>query len=531
MTDKQFDNYVKEKLHNLESPVSNGLWDKIAARQTLHQDEAFDTHVNEKLYNYESPVPTGLWDKIIADQDIDRAPAYWWNNNLWKGVAAALIVALAGYFFFFQKKDISTTNSGNNNFATTNSTNNGSSTASSIKKATSSSDKKESPPIVTPSTENSLNKNAVQGNSSIKNNHQQNTTYQSTLLNNGIVIGNKGGNNNAVISFNKNNNVAPSSSNVVTSNANVDNSTTFINNNEFTLSPNRILAQDIISLFDKNSFSLNVLSSKQHLSNKSKLSSSTVFNLACPNTSISNWYLEFYASPDYTMQHVQTNGVSSAYIQKKDSSEHMNYGFTVGARISKTFGEHFIVKTGLQYAQVNQLFSILAQNQSQTTTVVTIRTIVRGPGDTIVTHDTSTLVQVGSKTITSHNHYKSFEIPVIAGYETGNDKWRIGVNAGVIINAASWFSGETYDTSYHIVPLSAAKNSNGIYTSAVNLSLYGSVNFLYRINDNLEAYAEPYFRYGLSNYTNSSFGYSQRFNAAGLSLGLRFQLNLGSARR
>jgi hypothetical protein len=71
-----------------------------------------------------------------------------------------------------------------------------------------------------------------------------------------------------------------------------------------------------------------------------------------------------------------------------------------------------------------------------------------------------------------------------------------------------------------------------VYNNHLNVSLYASGNILYRIGDNTEAFAEPYFRYGLSNSAVSGLGYGQRFHTAGLSLGIRYQLNnKGSARR
>ena len=46
-----------------------------------------------------------------------------------------------------------------------------------------------------------------------------------------------------------------------------------------------------------------------------------------------------------------------------------------------------------------------------------------------------------------------------------------------------------------------------------------------RINDNTHLFFEPYFRYNLSNMTNSASPYNQRFHIGGLSVGLRFDLN------
>jgi len=202
----------------------------------------------------------------------------------------------------------------------------------------------------------------------------------------------------------------------------------------------------------------------------------------------------------------------------------MEGGFTIGARLSRTINEHWQVKSGLQYAQVNQRFSVRTENEIKTTTVITTRAVVRNPGDTTFVSDTSQLTQVGYRLRTTQNRYRSIEIPLIATYETGNYNWHWGISGGVIINAASWYSGEMLDTSYNIVPLSA-KSTNGVYRSAVNLSAYLGVSVSHRIGNDMEVFAEPYFRYGLFSSSISNLGYSQSFNAAGISLGIRYQLN------
>ena len=157
--------------------------------------------------------------------------------------------------------------------------------------------------------------------------------------------------------------------------------------------------------------------------------------------------------------------------------------------------------------------------------MVTVRTIVRGGGlsDTTV-RDTSLLQQIGYRKRITNNKYKSIEIPLLLSYERGNDKWRVAINGGVIANLSSWYSGETLDTSYQLIPLSAKKN-NGFYKSNLNLSLYAGVSIIRRVSTNMEAFAEPYIRYGLSNTNSSTIGYSQRFNAAGISFGIRCKLN------
>jgi hypothetical protein len=79
------------------------------------------------------------------------------------------------------------------------------------------------------------------------------------------------------------------------------------------------------------------------------------------------------------------------------------------------------------------------------------------------------------------------------------------------------------DTSLTSVPMS--KISNSYYRSNIGMGLYSSISVLKRINENAHLFFEPYFRYNLSNMTNTASPYNQRFQVGGLAIGLRFDLN------
>jgi len=247
----------------------------------------------------------------------------------------------------------------------------------------------------------------------------------------------------------------------------------------------------------------------------------------CPSANGSHrndWYLEIYGSPDYVMKSVTANGASASYLQKKDSIETLRGGFTIGARLSKTIGEHTFLKTGLQYSQINERFSLRTENERKTTTVIVTRLITRPQGDTTIS-DTTSLTQIGYRIRTNINHYKNIEIPILLGYEFGHpgDNWNAAVSGGIILNASSWYSGETLDTAYNVISINA-KGNNGVYQHSMTMSVYGSVSVSRKINDKMDVFAEPYFRYNLSNMS-STLGILQRFSAAGLSVGARIKLN------
>ena len=247
----------------------------------------------------------------------------------------------------------------------------------------------------------------------------------------------------------------------------------------------------------------------------------------CPSVRGRNrndWYIEAFGSPDYTFKSLTTTGLNTNFLEKKDSSETMRGGFTGGLRISKNFGENFILKSGIQFSQLNERFSVRKENEKRITTVIRTRTVIRGLGDTIQVRDTSSLTEIGYLNKRRTNFYRNIEMPLIAGYEWGDEYWKFSANIGVIAHAMSWYSGEMLDTTLSVISFSSKEVPN-IYKTKIGLSAYVGFSFIKRFNSNTEIFAEPYFRTNLINMNLPVDGLKQRFSAAGINIGIRKKIN------
>jgi hypothetical protein len=466
-------------------------------------EKLFDNFMRSKLKNYASPVPEGLWEKIVSDKD--RKPkVFWWNNRLGLVAIALLVLTTGGIFIannYYNQHNITFNNSTLQNNNTTSIQNNTAAQSNSSTAITS--------PSAIAESDTEINK-ATAATSSRKKDLSNIST--------GFVTKHNGKN---LLSFLQKKN-ADQSTDFVSVNKEESELNTPVNETESTTAANYKNQKGELMLASRNIYSL----TNQH---NPPLNLRSILGLGndCPSangTQRNDWYLELYGSPDYTMKSLSGNGLSSAYLQKKDSAEKMAGGFTVGARIAKNVGDHFILKAGVQYSQLNEKFSLRTESERRTTVVIVTRTIIRPQGDTTF-NDTTTVTQIGYSVRKNVNSYKNIEIPIGVGYEFGDvkDKWKLAVNGGVILNVTSWYTGETLDTSYNIVSVSS-KGNNGFYTKKTGLSLYGSVSLIHNINDKLDVFAEPYFRVGLVGMT-SNMGFSQKFNAAGLTLGVRMKLN------
>jgi hypothetical protein len=474
----------------------------------MQNDINFDDFVKEMLHNHKSPVPNGLWDKIVAEKETKKPIVYWWTDKRWYMAAAACLILICGTCFVIRNKINSEEVATESQVPSTQQNNNASQPL-----------KTETIDNNTTLNQNNSSNNDNSNNAVVNNTNNKNSTSDIVINKEHVII------NNALNGKrNKKREVITENNSQLTNGKRQQLELPFTENNGVTQdnSDNLIskFAQantvSLIKLFNYNTKDITSLKLKNQ---------SNIFGLDCPNYKPATWYLEAYGSADYTMKNVFAYGVSSNYLQRIDSTTKMNGGFTFGLRVSKTISDNFLIKSGLQYTQRNEQFTSKSDSIITTTSVVTVRTIVRGGGlsDTTV-RDTATVQQIGYRKRITNNHYKSLEVPILLSYENGNDQWHYAINAGIIANLTSWYQGETLDTSFQLVPLSA-KNTNGFYKSNLNLSLYAGVSIIRNISDRLDVFAEPYFRYGISNTNTSVAGYSQRFNAAGLTLGIRFKLN------
>lgn len=532
IADKQFDHFVSGTLEQTEAPVSAGLWDKIA-------DGQFDAFVAGKLKDHEAPVPEGLWKKIMPEEEDDDKVIFWWFRY---PAAAVLLLglltagAVGGYFYFKHQQEADTAvkietatpaaNSISNQQEPQPVNNNSGATAKDDKTPTLSSSGN-SIPSADDNAENKTNANNASETLSRKGTEPGNTpSFNNNELNGASVTG---------IRRKKTIDLRPvngHTGNDLTQNA----YDPFLDKNNKTLVtddqteeiesyPDRLRVSGLTMPSGLYSNSLSQTLFEKQLSGNNHASQFKNV-IICPSDNKNrntDWFLEAYASPDIPFKSFNNVSASQLYLLKKDSAESMQVSYTAGLRLVKPITDNFLVKAGLQYSQINQKYVYRTENEVKTTTVVTVRTIIRAPGDTVVVQDTSVLQTVGFRTNTVRNRFRTIDVPLTVGYQFGDDDLKIGINAGVVVNLSSWYQGVILDSSLATVPMN--KNGNGVYKTNIGLGLIGGISVIKRLSDDMQVFFEPYFRYNLSNMTTNQAIYQQKFSVGGLSLGLRLNLN------
>jgi hypothetical protein len=494
-----FDGFVKHTFDNYSTTTPSHLWDHISTAIIPEETKHFDAFVKDRLSDYIAPVPANMWDRVKPEEEEeDKRRFFFLLPRAGMVAASILLLILAGtvsaYLYYQRLQNESVETSTNPQQPTNNKEN-------SIVVTQDNSPKDEaSNTITTPSSTNN-EKAFSSANNSL--NLSKASTQQSVY--NGI--------NSIPHTFNNKQQEE--------SLLNLQNNLPITNyEDEYTATKRENGAYFFQNKKSLKSFNEKTISDNNHTSGIKNV-------VICPSdrkTINPDWDLEVFAGPNYGIKSISANTASPAYMAKKDSSEKAGVGFTAGFNIVKPLNDRLLLKTGLQYTQVNEKFTYRTENEVRTTTVVSVRTIIRAPGDTVIVRDTSTLQQIGFKNNTVKNRYRSIDIPVIMGYRFGNDDLSIGINAGVIVNLSSWYQGVILDTSLTAVPITKTATEN-VYKNNIGLGLYGSISIAKKINYSTYIFAEPFVRYNIGNTTTNNAPFNQRFTIGGLAVGLRFNLN------
>jgi hypothetical protein len=191
-------------------------------------------------------------------------------------------------------------------------------------------------------------------------------------------------------------------------------------------------------------------------------------SLSCPDPSkkfikSKGWYLEALGSPDYP--------IPSGSLDGSSFPQHPRLSYTVGIRLTKIFESGFLMTAGLQYSWIN----------------------LRNKSDSLPLPD----------------HFRNLDLPLLIGYEKGNDLFKFGIRGGMIFNIHSWPGGTNQYFSDYL------KNNTGI-------SSYIGIELIRQVNDRVSIFVEPYYKHQFSDMFKNPF--VEKIDVAGIFLGLRFTL-------
>lgn len=234
-------------------------------------------------------------------------------------------------------------------------------------------------------------------------------------------------------------------------------------------------------------------------------------------------FVDVFGAPEYAFRRMSQNlPESAAYLNARDTVEKSWYAFSAGARASMVFENGLAVRTGLVYAQTNEIavFDSLGIGKK-----VTTETYVPRPGggqDTV----RKTEITKGIFRTTRYNRYRSIDIPLQLGFEFPmNDYWSFSLNGGVNFNITSWRKAQILNSNFKSEDVSSGLGeTNTVFRNSLGLSLFGSVAAYRQLTGNLQLVIEPSVRHYLQPITRADYALKQAYTHVGLNLGLRLRL-------
>lgn len=234
------------------------------------------------------------------------------------------------------------------------------------------------------------------------------------------------------------------------------------------------------------------------------------------------YFLELHASPDVAFRQISPAGDSPeqvAFAQKRDQTERPFYNYSFGARLAASTRFGLVLRTGFDYAQINERLRYITETEERFTIINII-----GPGGNVIGVDTvyETIVHEH----TAQNSYRTLSIPVLAGYELPVKRWLFTAQGGVLFNLLFAQQGSMYlpGSDMPVRFSTIEQEGRSVFKSRLGLGWYASLGAAYKIRHNMYLTAEPHLRAFPGSVTQPSFDTKQTYLSGGLALGLKVQL-------
>ena len=252
-----------------------------------------------------------------------------------------------------------------------------------------------------------------------------------------------------------------------------------------------------------------------------KIKPSGILNDCFPDKT-DKWFMDIYLSPDYAKKNL--TGPKQDYIDSRISSESALLSYSGGIMAGYKFNKNIFIKGGVNFTSINEKFHIVIKDVINTQTVITIDTVWNSNGSYYITRDTTIKEIYGKEDIQKLNTYSMIDIPLILGYQFKYNDLNVGINTGMILNLLSFQKATMLNMNGEVESFDQNSSYN-IFNKNLGVSIYTSAYLGYRINENVELFVEPKFRYYLKSFTNANYPLTQKYSKFGISLGPRYFFN------
>jgi len=225
------------------------------------------------------------------------------------------------------------------------------------------------------------------------------------------------------------------------------------------------------------------------------------------------WLLDVYAGPSLAQRSLTSRLEDEPYLNQRLATERRSVAMNAGVRASLMFNRNFLVRTGLHYDHVTEVFEYI-----DPTFVVTSINQIYVNGQFV---GVDTVVTYGENYLKTYNRYATLEVPLMVGVEMRQGRSGFSVNAGILANVLFQKRGAIIDPNTH-EPARFGSNatlSQDVFRTNLGLSVTASIQWYWHLSPHFRLVAEPSFRQVLRPVTLGDHPVEQRYSILGLRLG------------
>lgn len=221
--------------------------------------------------------------------------------------------------------------------------------------------------------------------------------------------------------------------------------------------------------------------------------------------------IDVYAGPSIAQRALTSRLDDEPYLKQRLATERRDLAFNAGIRASLMFQRNYLLRTGLHYEQITEVFEYI----DPTSVTYTLKFTPGNPvPDTIG-------VQYGENYLKTYNRYGMLDIPLMLGVEMRSGRTGFNVNAGISANVLFWKRGAIIDPQTHEPARFGQKEtlSEEVFRTRLSLSAGATVQWYWHATNRIRLFVEPSFRQVLRPVTLPSHPVDQRYSILGLRLG------------
>ena len=209
------------------------------------------------------------------------------------------------------------------------------------------------------------------------------------------------------------------------------------------------------------------------------------------------------------------------YTRSRNETEEQLETLHAGLSLDLIYDNKYYLRSGVEYTRIASLLQLDSQ--------FVIKDSIIGPKKIIINKVTNdTLIETGLIAIDTIIDYKKrtynythlIDIPVLVGFQVGNEPWSIGLEAGVFLNISARYQGDILDQDSGAI-YSLQDDTKDWYKKNIGITPFIGVNASYAISENMMIHVSPGFRFN-NLFSTDKHVMKQRHSSLGLRVGVRY---------